>query len=159
MARFQLSDALLERVEVRANTAPHHLLTVLAWADGAPPEGSPWQDAGDLPGVGALFRFTSWGPVARFADCAARRRDWVFNADAFRFAENRDGEDTTFEQVLMSDYGDRADASYVAFDLLCSRAFAALQAFAAARSPETQDAAWWPKFLSDAAVVAARLAQ
>ncbi len=157
MARFQLADALLERVEVRANIAPHHLLTVLGWEGDAPPEDSEWRDAGDLPGVGALFRFTSWGPVAGFADCAARRRDWVFNADGFRFSDNRDVEDTAFEQVLLFDYGDSADASYGAFDRLCVKAFAALQAFAAARSPETQDAAWWPQFLSDAAVVAARI--
>jgi|GEM_PF-3519761 len=158
MARYLLEDALLDRVEVRANTAPHHLLTVLAWTGDAPPEDSRWKDAGDLPGVGALFRFTSWLPVAGFADCAARRRDWVYNADAFRFADNRDVEDTAFEQVLLSDYGHKADTSYGAFDRLCAKAFDALKAFAAARAPQTLEAPWWPKFLSDAESVAARIA-
>src|SRR5262245_28058677 len=115
MPRHSLDDALLEQLEVRPNTAPHHLLTVLAWAGDETPEGAAWGDAADLPGAGALFKFTNWNVVPGFAECAARRRDWTFNTNGFRFAENRDLGDTEFREVLLVDYFDQAEVSYAAF--------------------------------------------
>jgi hypothetical protein len=157
MARFELSDALVGAIEVRPNLGPGHVLTTLAWAGGKAPVGAEsWASAGDVAGVGAVFRVTSWSGVAKLAECAAQGRDWNSNANGFRFAANRDSGDAAFEAVLVLDYMDEAAMSDAAFDALCVRAFEALKAVAAAKAPEVQSAAWWPGFVANAAAVAAR---
>lgn len=157
MARHDWSDALVAAVEVRPDLGPGHALTVLAWAGGVPPAGGEaWASAGDLPGLGAVFRFTGWGGVERFAACAAQHRDWSSNANGVRFAANRDRGDAPFEAVLVNDCLDEATMSHAAFDALCGRAFEALRAAFAVKAADAHDAPWWQGFLEHAAVVAAR---
>ncbi len=156
MTRYVLEDALLDRVEIRANSAPNHLLTVIAWQGDVAPGDVNWAVAADMPGVGSLFRLSSWLPVAKMAECAAQGRDWSFNTQGFYFAENRDLGDTEFPEVMLVDFRYEVMVSRAAFDRLCTKLFEALHQVAFALAPEVLISPWWPDFEKNARTVAQR---
>jgi hypothetical protein len=148
-----LVDDIVDAIDVRPNPHPHHLLTEVHWHERY------LGSETTLPSVIVnMFKLLHWSFVPDFAEAVAARRDFSFNAIGFRFPEGLDAGEMAFEGVLVWDYYHKVVISQAAFDRLCSRCFAALEAHASTRTPKVLQTAGWPRFENARQVVSSRLA-